>query len=176
MPTQLPVVPANVKVQDFAASVVVPGSDFTYLYGLVGPLLQPVAGDGRVITLASGGVEAPVFGYAKSGVVMALARNVLLGCGDGSYLQHEVGRLALMLNGVTVLLNRQCPIDVEGDKEIRDSVPFTARSLAHRDFAQHYGGVQVTEMSLQDSLVGRSVQVNGILHIVPGREVRERLN
>ena len=174
VPAQLAVVPTEVEVEDLAVPVKVLRPDFEDLYGMVSVIQENVAGNWRVVAYTACGVETPVFRYAEVGVVASLIADVVTTGTCRGHLQHEVGRLPLIPYGVPILIDCQRPVYVEGDEQVGYAVAFLlAGSPPHRYFAQHDDCVVVAEMCFQGRLVGGSVQVDGVLHVVPGREVGE---
>ena len=109
-------------------------------YGVICSVRQPVAGEGRIVALAASGVEAPVLRNAKIGIVAPFVNDVSLFGGLGGHLQHEVGGLALVPNGVAVLLDEQRPVHMEGDEHVGDAVAcLLAGGPPHRHFAEDDG-------------------------------------
>ena len=145
---------------------------FDYFYGLIGSVHQAVAGNGSVVALAACGVESPVFRYAEVGVVAPLVSNVVFSRALGGHLQHEVGRLTQVPDGVPVLLNGLRLVHVEGDQQVGDAVALgLAGGPSDRDFAKYDGGVVLAQVFRESLQKGRPVQVERILHIVSGWEV-----
>ena len=68
-------------------------------------------------------------------------------------------------------------INVEGDEEVGDPlVQLLVGTQVYRDFAEHQGGAGAAEVGGESSYMAWAVQVDDILHIVPGREVGEPFN
>ena len=173
-PPQSPVFPAQVQSQRVTVPVKVGRSHLLYLDWLVCPLHQPVAGQGRTVMQTARGVKPPVFGDAERGVVVPFPGVVLPSRAGGGYFQHEVRRLTLVADGVASLLDCERPVHAEGDEQVRDAVAFRLpRDPSHRDLAQNDGGVVTSEVPAEGCLVGRLIQVEGVLHVVPGGEVWE---
>ena len=109
-------------------------------YGVIRSVRQSVTGQGRIVTIAASGVEAPVFRNAEIGVVAPLVNDVSIFGGLGGHLQHEVGGLALISDGVAVLLDEQRPVHLEGDEHVGDAVAcLLAGSPSHRHLAEDDG-------------------------------------
>ena len=115
------------------------------------------------------GVKPPVFGDAEGGVVVPCPGVVLPSRAGGDYFQNEVRRLTLVADGVASLLDCERPVHAEGDEQVRDAVAFLLPwDPSHWDFAQDDGGGVTAEVPAEGCLVGQLVQVEGVLHIVPG--------
>ena len=115
------------------------------------------------------GVKPPVFGDAEGGVVVPFPGVVLPSRAGGGYFQNEVRRLTLVADGVASLLDCERPVHAEGDEQVRDAVAFLLPwDPSHWDFAQDDGGGVTAEVPAEGCLVGQLVQVEGVLHIVPG--------
>ena len=175
-PPQSPVLPSQVQAQHVAVPVALFRAHLHHLDGLVRSFSQPVAGQGCAVVKAARGVEPLVFGYAGGGVVVPFSGVVLPSRAGGGYLQHEVRRLALVPDGIGSPVDRERPVHAEGRQEVGDAVTFRLpRGLPYRDFAQNDGRVAIAGAPAEGCLVGCPVQVKGVLHIVPGWELREFL-
>ena len=103
-------------------------------------------------------VEPPVFGDAQAGVGRPLVHHIVLARAAGSYLHHEVGRLALLRDDVAVAVPVGLHVGVEGDEQVRIH-PVRRRSARLQGdvpFAGHQGGLGVAKVLHQ--VVGAAVQ------------------
>ena len=85
------------------------------------------------------------------------------------------GGFAPVLNGVTPLFYDGGLVHVEGDDQVGNVHALKLEGApCDRDFGQHEVSILVAEMPAQDRLVFRIGEIDSVLHVAPGQEVRER--
>ena len=143
--------------------------------GFVGPVDQGPANQPGFVALAPIRVKEPVFGDPEGGVVLPLADFVPAGGVVGGHFQHEIGRLALLPDGISLLGNDAGAPDVESDEQVGN--PHAGAAGGHipgdGNLAEDNCGFRVAQMQTQGSLVAVIVEIGGVHHIGAGRKVGE---
>ena len=123
-------------------------------------------------------VKQPVLRHAEVGVVQQLPCFVGMGGAFRSNFQHEVGRLAVFRNGITPLPDDRRAVNIKSDEQVGNAQPGApaGQTPAYGGFADDDGGALGAQMPAQGGLVGRFVQYDRVVQIVPGQKVREMGN
>ena len=175
VPAQPSVFPAHIQPQHGAPAVVHPRRVPDNHNRHIAPVFPPPPNQAGGVAPPPVRVKQPVFGDAESGVVQQLDDFVVARRVVGCHFQHKIGRLALLADGVALLLNNPGAEDAEGDEQV--GYPHAGAAAGHfpgdGDFAQHYGGFGVAQVQAQGGLVAGVVEMGSVHHIAAGRIVGE---
>ena len=110
----------------------------------------------------------------KAGVVDMLIGNVVPAGGLRGHLQHEVRRLAPLLDGVAALVDHAGTVHAKGHQQVGDPQALALGDVpAHRDLTQDDGGIRSPEVTAPRRLVALVVEMDGVLRIVSWGKLRE---
>ena len=130
--------------------------------------------------MLAGFVESPVFADAQGGVLRPLRVHVSLPGAGGSYLQHEVRRLALLGDDVAIVSLVLLGVHVESNEQVRyqPTGHWRVRCRPQAPFRFYYGGLPVAEVLQKVVRIAGLEQVAIATHVLgfPLRRVRERFH
>ena len=145
-----------------------------YFDGTVDPADHHIAGEGLPVVLPAGWVEAPVFPDAVVLITGMFPFLILLAGTGRCDLQDKVGGPALDVNGVPTAGDDVRHVHIESYHQVGDQETLAlAVAPAKGRFTHDQGGVQASEVLVQAGHVSRLIEIQGVVHILTGREFRE---